>query len=296
MPYVNINHVLEEELLPGNQITLGYPEGVNQGSFFGVIDHTLSIESRFFRSPRDFLIIPAPENIILHWTANIKVPKGLILNIQLKEQGGDFFTDKATGVTVKGMVNAPTFFLNLGSVKNRDQNHYFEESQIADSGKLALIKERADVPRNVTIHSNDDETGLIFTIHGEDCYLKPMTEEIKGPTTGISNGKKAFTKIHKITASGPSKGSVSIGIGNRLGLPVFVPAPGNVMREMVNGMSVTGGMLVPGELNVPNASTGDRRGTYTPPPSVSLNGKDTIQLFLILPNPGNIGTPDYAEA
>ena len=294
MPYVKINTILKQDLRPNSKLEIAYPEGVNEGSFFGAIDHTLGIESRFFRSPRDFIVIPTADNLVIHWNVNVNVPAGALLYFQLQEQGGDYYTDSKTGVTVRGMVQAPTFLVNLGSVRDRDAVHYVQPTQVSSAGRLLLASSKPDVPRNLIVYSDADESHRIFAIHGEDMYLRPMVEHIKGPAAGKANGKKAFAKVTKITIDGACRGTVNIGTGNRLGLPSFVPGPGYILQEMVNGTPVTGGMIVPGELNLANASTGDRRGTYTPPPSVILNGRDSLQLFLILPNPGNIGTPDFA--
>jgi len=294
MPYVRVNTILKEDLRPNSKFEIAYPDNVNEGSLFGAIDHTLGIETRFFRSPKDFIVVPTPENLVIHWTANINVPAGALLHFQLQEQGGDYYTDTRSGVTVRGMVEAKTFLINLGSVRDRDQSYYVTPAQITSSGRLQLSNIKPDAPRNVVIFSDKDESDRIFTITGEDVYLRPMTEQIKGPTVAKTNGKKAFAKINRISVDGACKGTITIGTGNRLGLPTFIPGPGYVLHELVNGTLISGGMVVPGELNIATAATGDRRGTYTPPPSVKLNGRDSIQLFLILPNPGNIGTPDYS--
>jgi len=294
MPYVRVNTILKEDLRPNSKIEVAYPENVTEGSFFGSIDHTLGIESRFFRSPKDFIIIPTSDNLVIHWTANVNVPAGALLHFQLQEQGGEYYTDTRSGTTVRGMVEAKTFLVNLGSVKDRDAVFYVNPAQITSAGRLLLANIKPDCARNVVIFSDKDESDRVFNVYGEDVYMRPMVEHIKGPTVSKTNGKKAFAKINKITVDGPCKGTITIGTGNRLGLPTFIPGPGYVLHELVNGTLITGGMVVPGELNVAGPSTGDRRGTYTPPPSVNLNGRDSIQLFLILPNPGNIGTPDYS--
>lgn len=294
MPYVRLNTILKDDLAPGGKLELNYPEGVNQGSFFGVMDHTLGIESRFFRSPKDFIVIPTHDKIVVNWAANLRVPAGALMHFQLQEQGGEFYTDNKTGITVKGMVKAPTFLINLGALEEKNSNFYVEGTDVSSAGRLLLVNNKPDAPRNVTIHSDSDESDAIFTVEGEDVYLRPMIENIKGPTTGLINGKKSFAKINKISVNQSCKGMVSVGCGNRFGLPVFVPGQGYILQEMVNGVPISGGMIVPGELNVATATTGDRRGTYSPPPSVQLNGRDSIQLFLILPNPGNIGTTDFS--
>ena len=293
MPYIRLNTVLKTDLKSNTKVEIPYPDGVNEGSFFGAIDHTLGIESRFFRSPKDFIVIPTAENLTIHWTANINIRAGALLHFQLQEQGGDYYTDPKTGITVRGMVEAKTFLVNLGSVKDRDPQHYVHLIHIPAAGRLELTNSKPDVPRNVVITSDSDESGRLFGIHGEDVYLRPMFEQIKGTANGKMNGKKAFAKLSKITTDGATRGNITIGTGNRLGLPSFVPGPGYIMAELINGTPVNGGMIVPGEMNVATATTGDRRGTYTPPPSVNLNGRDSIQLFLILPNPGNAGTPDF---
>jgi hypothetical protein len=294
MPYVKINTILKQDLAPNGKLEVAYPEGVNEGSFFGAIDHTLGIETRFFRSPKDFIVIPTPDNLVIHWTANLNIPAGALLYFQLQEQGGDYYTDNRTGVTVRGMVEARTFLINLGSVRDKDPIYYVHPTQVSSGGRLLLANNKPDVSRNVIVYSDSDESNRTFIIHGEDIYLRPMVEYLRGPTAGKTNGKKAFAKINKISVDGPCNGAINIGTGNRIGLPSFVPGPGYVLSEMVNGTPVSGGMIVPGELNLAGPTTGDRRGTYTPPPSVNLNGRDTIQLFLILPNPGNIGTTDYS--
>jgi hypothetical protein len=132
-----------------------------------------------------------------------------------------------------------------------------------------------------------------FTIEGEDLYQRTMIEKISA-IPGKTEGKKAFTKIHRITSNHPCTGHVLIGTGNKLGLPVFLPLAGYLIREIINGEGITGGIVVAGETAYPTATTGDRRGTYSPPETLAPNGKRNIHLLLSLLAPGNIGIPDYA--
>ena len=63
MPFAPMNLRLTHPLPPGGTLTLGYPEGRNEGHFFGGAAHTLSIDGEFFRAPRDFTLLafgPAP--------------------------------------------------------------------------------------------------------------------------------------------------------------------------------------------------------------------------------------------
>ncbi|MGB1540340.1 MAG: hypothetical protein ACPG80_05220, partial [Rickettsiales bacterium] len=143
--------------------------------------------------------------------------------------------------------------------------------------------------------STQDNSHCTFRIEGQDIYGRNMIEDITGPTAeaGRSDGNKAFSKISRISVSGDCYGEISVGSGSKLGLPVFLPGPGFVIREMLNGVGTTGGVIVAGETRFPSATTSDVRGTYTPPRPQELDGRTAVHLLLSLPSPGNIGLPDY---
>jgi len=294
MPYIRINTVLREPLTPNSTLEVPYPEGKNEGSFFGSSEHTLTIETNFFRSPKDFVVVPTRERIVIHWLTNIEVPSGAICYLHLQEQGGDFYTDPSTGHTIKGMVKADTFMINLGAVKSTDPEYYISDTKINEPGRLILERRRPDTVRNITVTSNKNESSTMFRIEGEDIYLNPIVEHIQGPNKGTVEGKKSFLKVTKVSTNEACNGIISVGIGDCIGLPVFIPSPGYLIRELINGLEVTGGIITPGEVIFPKASTGDRRGTYKPPQDTDLSQNKSIQLFVMLPNPGNIGSPDYS--
>ncbi len=296
MPNISINHVLQTELKHGDMIDIAYPKGKTEGSFFGAFNHNLSIGDQFFRAPKDFLIVCTPQQIQLHWRRNITIPRGEILYIKLEELGTDFYFDRPTGVTVQNMTAANVFMINLQAPRARLRQHYFALSQVTSAGALPLRNHMPDVPRNVTILSDANDTMRLFRINGEDIYGHPMTEHIQGPNVGIRPGKKAFTRITSISVDGACSGKIAAGFGNRLGLPAYLPAAGYVLKELVNGETPPAGILIPGDTAVPSPTTGDRRGTYTPSPRITLDGRSVIHLLVALPNPGNIGAPDYFES
>jgi hypothetical protein len=294
MAFAPINFVIEAPLPPKGTISIPYPPGRNEGHFFGGINHTLSIEGVFFRSPRDFMLITLPDRINFVWNGAFALPVGTLLNIQADMPAGESYFDSKNNVTVLGMIQAPLFMVNLACPVAASESYWIEAAAISDAQPLKLAHTQTPVARNVILYTDSDNSHTTFTIEGEDMYRRPMIEKIIPTASQATKGRKAFSRIQRITSSHACTGKVSIGTGNRIGLPVFLPSPGYVMREIIGGETVTGGTIVAGEVALPTATTGDRRGTYTPPANITLDGKLSIHLLISLIAPSNIGIPDYA--
>ncbi len=297
MPYVPVNLVLDRDLPQGDVITIPYPRGKNEGSFFSAINHNMGIEGHFYLCPRDFIVTMKKDHFALHWRGSRDLKQGTLLNIQLEEPGGDFYLDPKRGTTILNMVQSSMYLVNLGGPRVENANLYVRSTHFdGTGGPLNVSGEQPYTPRNAVIHSTQDNTDCVFTISGADLYGRPLVETIIGPTAeaGRSDGNKAFADIQSVHVTGECHGEISVGSGSKLGLPVFLPSPGFVMREMLDGVAINGGDIIPGETNVPKADTGDTRGTYTPPRPQELDGSTAIHLLLSLPSPGNIGLPDFA--
>lgn len=294
MAYSLMNFVLEKPLHSKGTITLPYPEGKNAGHFFGGINHTLSIDGVFFRSPRDFALFTQQDKIVFTWSGPFSLPVGALLHLQAEMPGGDFYFDPKIGVAITNMVSCPLFMVNLTSPLAENEYYCVPPTPVEERQVLIQANTHLHTPRNIIIYSDSDNSHAAFNVVGEDLYNRPMLEKHVLSADGISVGKKAFSVIHRITSTHSCTGNVWVGTGSALGLPVYLPMPGYLIREIINGEQVTGGTILAAETAFPTATTGDRRGTYTPPPSIVLNGQHSIQLLLSLLAPGNIGLPDYA--
>jgi hypothetical protein len=296
MPFINTNIILEQELTKGGEVGFPYPDGCNEASFLGAFNHTVVSDDVFYKSPVDFVISPQHDQLVFAWHKDKKLEAGSILHLRLEQLGTSYYQDPRTNVTLMNVMPAPSFLVNLKAPLAADNAYYFAPASLDQAGKLSLRQTKPDVPRNVTILSTANDTQVIFKIHGVDCYDRRITEYIPGPNAGIQQGKKAFAKLLAIQASGGCQGKIAIGFGNRLGLPVYLPAEGYVLQEMINGHCPTSrGMIIPGEYGLPTPQSGDRRGTYTPAAGIRLDGRQAIYLLVALPNPGNIGAADYFE-
>src|SRR3972149_3210666 len=76
------------------------------------------------------------------------------------------------------------------------------------------------VPRNVVLTACVAETPPIY-IYGTDEYGYDMVETLYATAAGAASGKKAFKTITKIQSTAAFSTTISIGSGDRLGLPLF---------------------------------------------------------------------------
>lgn len=157
--------------------------------------------------------------------------------------------------------------LSLGSPIAADPDGYAEAQAVAGAGNLTLngaLTGQADVPRNVTITSADDDSGVTFTVTGEDQYGRAMTEAITGADTDTAAGAKAFYKVTSIAASGAAAGNVSAGTGDVLGLPYAAVKAAQVDTVWFNDAKDASATVVKAATATATATTGDVRGTVDP--------------------------------
>ena len=78
-----------------------------------------------------------------------------------------------------------------------------------------------DEPRNVTILSAGDDSGISFTVTGTDEQGDAATESITGANAGTATGSAFFTTVTQIAAVGDPAGNVSAGSGASIAAPIF---------------------------------------------------------------------------
>lgn len=122
-----------------------------------------------------------------------------------------------------------------------------------------------DVPRNVLLTACGDESSAPLYVYGQDEYGDDMVETIVASGAGVTSGKKAFKVISKLVTTAAFATTVSIGSGNRIGLPFRIANKGKILGLSVNGLSTGGYSLVAGHATTaaPSSSQGDPdvRGT-----------------------------------
>jgi len=78
-----------------------------------------------------------------------------------------------------------------------------------------------DEPRNITILSAGDDSGISFTVTGTDEGGSSATESITGANAGTATGSSYFATVTAIAAVGDPAGNVSAGSGTSIAAPMF---------------------------------------------------------------------------
>lgn len=131
----------------------------------------------------------------------------------------------------------------------------------------------------------------VMTVTGKDIFGNTLVESSASGTS--FTGKKAFKTVTSVKVSADVTGA-TVGTGNVLGLPVRLPAAGNIIRELENGATITAGTTV-GALasSTPSSATSaDVRGTYVP--NSTPDGSKGFQLICALPDPAFAGEAQFA--
>jgi len=137
-----------------------------------------------------------------------------------------------------------------------------------------------DVPRNVIVTASVAEAKNLY-VYGTDEYGNDMVETITVSGSAVTSGKKAFKTITKLQTTGAWASTISIGSGNRIGLPFMILNKGKILGLTIDGLATGGYTLIAGHATAaaPSSSNGDAdvRGTiaFTTVP-------DSAKLFTVM--------------
>lgn len=299
----------------GGTLTLNYPSLFplgsvnptlkNRGHFFGNSGHKLSAGNNDYLFPRDFELTFNSTNITLTWRGASPLPAGSDYRLQLEEAGHTPQVDARGGTgNVTGVIGpnglSGQYIINLTSPAAAAANNICLAQARAAAGNATLNGTLVaggiaymDAPRGVQIVStNAGDTTQTATVRGFDQYGQAMTEVLTFNGTTARNGVKAFWQINSIAISAALTGNLTVGTNTVLGLPVFLPTSGYVMKELQDGVTATAGTFVNGAIVTPTSTSADVRGTYVP--NSAPDGSRQYQLMLMLNDPGQIGGPQFA--
>ena len=306
MSFSIIKQVLAAAVADAGTFTVSYPSGKDEGHFFRAHGHKIVISGgSTLNFPEDFDVTLGTASITITNKTGAELAAGLALTIQIEEQGKRAFrdsgsSDRGTGELLLNCTEAKGLLINLGAPDVADADGVVVSQNLTDAGVFSVSVTAAaaiaaaalagtfDVPRNVVAAWT---TASVLTITGTDVHGNVMVESSASGTTMA--GKKAFKTITDVSVSISVTG-LTVGTGDVLGIPVFIPGGGHVVAEMEDGANATAGTVVGGDLTGggATATTGDVRGTYDP--NSAADGAKVFQLMVMLPDPGYIGVDQYA--
>lgn len=285
-----VNTTLGSAVADAGTFTVSYPAGTNVGTYFGGSDHAMSVAGVPYVAPRGFTLtfnaanITVTNNSGVTWASGsricleLAIPGERLARIDARETkrfvcgGGVINLEAPIAAAAAGIAASQSVGLGANFLINGAQ---------ASGGQVIL-----DVPRNVVAAWT---TASVVTVYGEDEYGNAMVEASASGTA--LTGKKAFKKITRITSSAAIT-LATVGTGNVLGLPVFLPAAGYIVKELQDGAAAGAGTVVAAVTAKPTATTGDVRGTYVP--AVAPDGVKTYQLVVALQDVAARGAVQFA--
>lgn len=330
MAFIQTTFTASSAIATNGTTTFGYPartvtntnEVTTQGDFHGSYGHQAFVESMqsAIASPKDFTLTFGNSTITFTWLGTQTIPAGSVIRIDLHTLGqlaqspyglpfagspGDVASQAFSGTAYQvGISNkvqeGSTRWLNFGTPLTASATAVVATSAAAESvfGSPVVIATPVilDVPRNLTYKSSSaSDTTQTITARGFDEYGVAMTETsptLTGTTAVV--GAKAFKTVVSWQLNvAVSVGTVSIGTGVLLGVPVRVPSAAASLRDILNGATGTAGTWAPNDLSTPSATTGDVRGTYSPNTAPSTN-TNTYESIVAILDVSDLGSVQYA--
>lgn len=293
--------ILSAAVATGGTFTVGYPDGYNGGHFTGGVRHVITSSYGTMYAPDDFTVSFANALATVTYNGATTLAKGTEVWVEFDEPGRS--RDELVNFSPPGfMYPAPLYLINLGSPIAADPDGIATAQLFGAAGGFTLDGATvsggvasADVPRNVTLTvATSNHSARTVTVTGTRAG-DVVVEEITGPNNSTVQGKKAFDTVTSVAVDGAvATNGISVGWGDKLGLPVHVPSTKCVIAEMEDLASVTAGTTVAGlgAGTKSTATTGDTRGTYDP--NSPCNGTKAFMLLVALPHPDYQGNTQYA--
>lgn len=293
MSHDTIAHTLASAVANAGTVVVAYPTGKDAGDYALGYGHKVSIRGiGLYTEPAGIAITLGTDDVTVTNNTGVTWPAGTPIFVQLDQAGGSGTPALADPEKI---TPAGLYLVSLGAPDTADPNGVVETqaATLADglatgiNGALAEDDVATfDVPRNCVAAW----TGTaVLTVSGTDAYGQRITES-SGSGTSLA-GKKAFKTVDSVTVSANVTG-LTVGTGDVLGLPVFLPAAGRIIKELQGGAAATAGTPVAGVRTVATATTGDVRGTYDP--NAACNGALAFSLLVALDNPGDKGVAQFA--
>jgi hypothetical protein len=290
MSFKTVQATTSVALVAAGTVVIGYPDETNAGSFFGATGHKLATGSGdVYTAPGNFTVTFGASSITLT-SVDMALPAETKLYVELQMRGED--DGDPTPLVSDRVFPASLVTINLGAPDTIDVNGVFEAVSQA-AGAITLDGALGDgstitfdVPRNIVVDSGGADTATI-TFVGTDEPGNAMSEAITLNGTTAVSGKKAFKTITSASCDATISNGAFAGNGDVLGLPVFLPKTGMVLKELQNGAAPTAGTVVAGVTTVATTTTGDVRGTYDP--NAACDGAKVFELICALEDPAYLG-------
>lgn len=284
---------LASAVAPAGTFTFNLASPDTLGDFYAAHGHQIvSAQNDIYNSPANFTIgIVAA--VVTVTSVDMNLPAGTKLFIQLEKKGQDDGRIPDMRLVADNVAISLPVHVLLGAPDALSTTAVAAAQAVAGAANLTLNGTMAvngvvtfKEPRCLQmVSTNAGDTTQTVTVTGTGTDGRAQTERrtLNGTTVVLAAFLKAFKTITQVAVSGACAGNVSVGCSDKMGLPVFIPKVGHLVREMLDGAVATAGTLVAGDQTKPTNLTGDPRGLYTP--NSAADGARSWELVFFLPDP-----------
>lgn len=302
-----VTGTLSSAIADAGTFTVSYPAKTspesgttNAGDFYQGTWHKMVMDQASLVAPDDFTLTFGTSSITVTNKTGASWPSGAAYTLQIEEPGKKVYADvpDGTGSRMAGMVRSDAFLINLGAPDIADADGYCASQDLTSAGVFsssttaaaaiaaAALAGTADVPRNVVAAW----TGTaVLTITGKDAYGNTIVESSASGTS--LTGTKAFKQVTGISSSANIT-SLTVGTGNVLGLPVFLPGRQHVLAEIIDG-SLAGDrepIRIPFQISQTDLLAGTVQYLVAPATGRVSRVSTVVQVALGTTDPGDLGT------
>jgi hypothetical protein len=294
MSFKIVRGTLAASVAPAATVAISYPPGTSRGSFAQGVDTYMMLGQDKITEPEGMTLSFGASSVTVTNAGASTWPAGTNFIFQFDE-AGDGNAVSRSGVELYDPLSV--VLVDLGSPIAGDADGICASQAITAVGVGGLLNgallsggvmDLGLTGRNVVAAW----TGTaVMTVTGKDIFGATVVESSASGTS--FTGKKAFKTVTSVKVSADVT-AATIGTGNVLGLPVRLPAAGNIIRELENGATASAGTTV-GALassTKSTATTADVRGTYVP--NSTPDGSKGFQLICALPDPAFAGEAQFA--
>ena len=300
MTFKIVSKTLSGSLAASGTTTFNYPASTDEDSFASWGHKAIAI-GNVLSSPADFTLTFGSASVTFTYASGkTTIPAGSVLTLQMNLPGED--SEKVPKLTVShdhvslmGLVR-----IDLGSPVVADVNRIVEAQDLTAGGAATLTAtlDLADGPggapfgRNLTADVDAGTSTATLTATGTNYLGDVIVEAFALNGTTAVAGVKAFATVTAVSLSADTEGNLTVGMGDILGLPVFIEDVDEWVTELEDGVTATAGTFVAGVSSVPTSTTGDVRGTYDP--NSALDGAKHFVLYMAISDPAYTGQTDFA--
>lgn len=288
MSQIVLSAVPSSAVATSGTIVFTYPTGMTAGNFapYGHKMFARGLQTMLKQDEAKISVALGAASATVTYKGTTSIPANTQVDLELNIAGDGALAPRVLPADVSDIAVVK---LTIGAPAAAAANA-ISLSQSVTSGVAALLNGATagtlDFPRNVVAAWTNT---AIATVTGRDEYGNVMIEQ---SASGVAmTGKKAFKSITSVVFNASVTGC-TVGTGDVLGLPIFLPGLGSIIKELQDGATATAGTPLAGVQTTPTATTGDVRGTYDP--NAACDGAKVFELIVAVGDPAYTGVNQYA--